>query len=580
MLRNEAHSDRYPGQDQLDQGSPALSTTEETKQHRCQVPPGLEQQQLSEPSTSPSEIRLDSGDLLEPNFEKLPAGNQTGSEDARVSHNYPEVPLGPPEQRPMSPGFHSREIPQGLNTASWQKLLVAGRKLSDQQDAVSAERSRVRELRTALRYKREDEAEIRISLVKQLNSMFAKNDLSATERIAEEHDRFQSAVDEYLDLENHYHEAEDQLEQDEYHLTTSMEKFLQLLHNGFLSQCPDRTLSGLPPCTLDEYSQDDDQYSNISSPPDLPPSVVAYLSRIGDLRVLHENLADLDMQWVETAERQEQRRPHNIPLDEESLEFLQTYDSHRTSLWKEIDATQLDVNRLRSTCEEQGLLTEDHFPEGFDFTHNSYTPAQQQQFEDDDWYTGAQTEQQNSDQEENERGRTETKPADPLKMPADRDFSPFSEPWPMTRNHPVEFINNWILHQLRHSSVQISRFKSLPELCELNRAGCHNADISRKALTEWFLDDTITSTHPSQPSSTVACDDEGRLTDNTEEGGCLSDNADGDGDSVQYYQRKERKIVTKGRKRATITGQMSGAPAPTPRPGCLRDRRSRSAHSI
>ncbi|PLN81819.1 hypothetical protein BDW42DRAFT_185129 [Aspergillus taichungensis] len=472
----------------------------------------------------------------------------------------------------MLPNFHSPELPQDFSSASWQKLMVAGRKLSDQQDAVSAERSRVRELRTALRYKREEESDIRISLVKQLNSVFARNDLSVTERIVEEHDRLQSAMDEYLNLENQYHEAEDQLEQDEYHLTTSMEKFLHLLHNGFLSQCPDRTLSGLPPRTLDEYSQDDDQYSDISSAPDLPPSVVAYLSRIGDLRILQENLADLDMQWVEIAEKQEQRQPHNIPLDEESLEFLQTYDSHRTSLWKKIDATQLDLDGLRSTCEEQGLLTEDYLPGDFGFTHNRYPPAQRQPFKDENQYTGAQNEQQNASQEENERGRTETKLADPLKMPAGRDFSPFSEPWPMTRNHPVEFINNWILHQLRHSSVQIARFKSLPELCELSRTGCHNFDISRKALTEWFLDDTIIATHPSPPSSTVACD-EGGMTDNTEEGGGLWNHAEGDGNSVHFHQRKERK-------RATITGRMGGAPAPSARPGCLRDRRSRSAHSV
>ncbi|PLB40261.1 uncharacterized protein BDW47DRAFT_116045 [Aspergillus candidus] len=476
----------------------------------------------------------------------------------------------------MSPSSHSPDVPQGLGSASWQKLMVSGRKLNDQQDAVSAERSRVRELRTALRYKREEEAEIRISLMKQLNSMFAKNDLLVTERIAKEHDRLQSAMDEYLDLENRYHEEEDQLEQNEYSLSTSMETFLQLLHNGILSQCPDGTLTGLPPCTMDQYSEDYDRYSTISSAPDLPPAVVTYLTRIGDLRVLQESLADLDMQWVETTERQEQRRPHNIPLDEESLEFLQTYDSDRASLWKKIDTTQLDVNQLRSTCEEQGLLTEDYLPGGYDFTYNSYAPAQQQQFEDD---TGAQIKHQDTSEEMNERGRPETKLADPLKMPAGRDFSPFSEPWPMTRNHPVEFINNWILHQLRHSSVQIARFKSLPELCELNRAGCHNADISRKALTEWFLDDTIVSTHPSPPCSTAAGDDEGRLTDNNEDGGSLLDNAH-DGNGVLYDLRKEKKRATRERKRATITGLMSGAPAPTSGPGRLRDRWPRSAHSV
>ncbi|RHZ72802.1 hypothetical protein CDV55_108538 [Aspergillus turcosus] len=331
-------------------------------------------------------------------------------------------------------------------TASWR--------LIEQLEDVSARRVRAREMRVGLRYKREDEGKHRAALMKRLNSLVAQISslLTQDHQLADLVEKLQSATESYLDLEQTYHRVEDELNQEEYLLDQSMERFAKSLRES------PPGLSMVSPQTARSAS-DLDARSSRGEPLAYPPVVVDYLSRVGDARILQERLADLDSQWYNVVDKQRLRSSLNISLDEESLQFLRSYDASRAQIRKEINETMLDVVRLRAICDERGVLPEEYAGD-LDFLYGMGLEDVASQI------------------------------GDPLKTSALDDSSPFYEPG-SAKVSSAMFINKWLLHQLRHSSVEISRLKAAPELQQLSDEGWDDANISRLALTVWFSDDTV-----------------------------------------------------------------------------------------
>ncbi|GIJ98329.1 hypothetical protein Aspvir_000445 [Aspergillus viridinutans] len=324
---------------------------------------------------------------------------------------------------------------------------TAGERLIEQLEDVSARRLRAREMRVALRYKREDEGNHRAVLMKRLNSLLAQD-----HQLADLIEELQSATESYLDLEQTYHRAEDELDQDEYVLIQSMQRFAKSLRES-----PPGLSKVIP--QAESSASDFDAHSCRGEPLEYPPAVVDYLSRVGDARILQERLAELDSQWYTIVDKQRLRSSLNISLDEESLQFLRSYDGSRTQIRKELNETMLDIVRLRAICDERGLRTEEYTGE-MDFLYGMGLEEVASQIED------------------------------PLKTSAIDDSSPFYEPG-SAKVSSAMFINKWLLHQLRHSSVEISRLKAAPELQQLSDEGWDDANISRLALTVWFSDDTV-----------------------------------------------------------------------------------------
>lgn len=324
---------------------------------------------------------------------------------------------------------------------------TASGRLIEQLEDVSARRVRAREMRVGLRYKREDEGKHRAALMKRLNSLLAQD-----HQLADLLEELQSATESYLDLEQTYHRVEDELNQEEYLLDQSMERFAKSLRES------PPGLSMVSPQAASSAS-DLDARSSRGEPLAYPPVVVDYLSRVGDARILQERLADLDSQWYSVVDKQRLRSSLNISLDEESLQFLRSYDASRAQIRKEINETMLDVVRLRAICDEQGVLPEEYAGD-LDFLYGMGLEDVASQI------------------------------GDPLKTSALDDSSPFYEPG-SAKVSSAMFINKWLLHQLRHSSVEISRLKAAPELQQLSDEGWDDANISRLALTVWFSDDTV-----------------------------------------------------------------------------------------
>lgn len=363
---------------------------------------------------------------------------------------------------------------EAFDQTQFARLVHANKDLIEEQQAVSAKRSQVRELRQALKSKREEELDLRTALMKKLNALFAQpQGLSNIQALTRDYEALQLITEAYMDLENSYHEAEDQLEQQEYRLGKSMQRFSSLSKKGLprVSQDPGRNA-----LENDSFTDEgDDTASMTSTAHETPQGVAEYLSRVGDVRLLQEQLLDLDSQWLAIMDKQKQRGSLHVPLDDESLQFLRTYDEERRKMWYDLNHAQLDVNQFRSICEENGLLTAEHMGDmEFLYPLGSESPTRQM-----------------SD--------------DPLKLSVDEGSAFFFEPQTADQLSPTRFVNKWMLHQLRSSSIEIRRLKSRPELQLLWDRGFSDTVISHWVLREWFSDDAGLS---SRPPSTIPPDED------------------------------------------------------------------------
>ncbi|KAI9370681.1 hypothetical protein BJX61DRAFT_75363 [Aspergillus egyptiacus] len=377
-----------------------------------------------------------------------------------------------------------KEKDQGFRSIRETELLSLYDKFKD----VLAKRVQVRQSRMALRFKREDELELRAKFMKHLNTFFANLDHPAAESIMKEYELLQAATEEYLRMENSYRQEEDQLEEQEYILSLSMDPLANAPGIAPVPYVP------TPPELWDQYLGQEPSRA-------IPSCVMSYLSRIGDERMLQERLSELESEWFITIERRDQRRNLHIPLDEDSEEFLRTFDEERGSIWKELNNAQLDVNTLRGICIDFGYSN---------FDYEDLSSLNMHQFvEEDTW--------------EPER--------DLLKLPPQHEFhfSPEThEPGPgdgtvhdLDRDTPrklpmrhfeylqrleqtnsissPEYINTWMLHQLRISSMGIWQLQRFIVWQPLREQGWQDHDISQHVLDGWYADETALA--HSSPSS-------------------------------------------------------------------------------
>ena len=228
----------------------------------------------------------------------------------------------------------------------------------------------------------------------------------------------------------------------------------------------------------EEYA-DDEMFAE-----DMHPLMVEYLQRMGDIEIREEHLEEVEGEYEDILNKQELRRRVNVSLDEESRMFLSSYKEQHEKAQKALDTTIQEANRLRELCKSEGLLhenTEDTI------TNNDNTNNKDSDSDDE---IGLSQAIQNHQHDH----------PDPLKATAEEDTHPFFETQISSSSSSsskfdrYSFINKWILHQLRHSSLQVSRFKSAPEL-----RGISASVISQWALDVWFRDNDIMTEPPVSP---------------------------------------------------------------------------------
>ncbi|RAQ47514.1 hypothetical protein AFGD_008885 [Aspergillus flavus] len=392
-----------------------------------------------------------------------PSQNES-SKDADAGFSLPGRSKDPQEHQIVS---------DGPDAALIAKILRANNRLLSLQNKVALKRSEVQELRTALRFKREEEADIRAEFIRHVT--VAQGTLRNVQPLLQNNEALLSATGIYSDMEAEYNRAESELERDEYMLIKAMEEFASLSQDHHSLPSPDE-----PP--LIDHDSLGDAISTISSAPEDPPDVVDYVSRVADVRMTQEHLIDLDREWLFIQEKKEERESMNIPMDDESIEFLRTYEDERREICDELFHLQLDMNQLRTVCFEKGHLTHEYI-QGRDFVYELYPAAPTNQLED------------------------------PLKVSTEEDTSPFE---PMEEKvSRTKFVNKWILHRLRQSTVEIGHLKSLPEIKSLCDQGYDDRMVSQLSLKQWFEDETTISPPPPPATSDMSVQEPGSVVRDT-----------------------------------------------------------------
>lgn len=237
---------------------------------------------------------------------------------------------------------------------------------------------------------------------------------------------------------------EDQLEQDEYALS-KMERKLSGLLRRLLPT------NGQGNYSDSEDGDSEDATSTISDNVHFHPLNSEYLLRVGDVDILRERLSDLDCEQFAIAEKGKLRMRLNIPFDAESQEFLSTYEDRKTQIQEELNDALQDVYRLKEICQDQDILK------------NTYDNGKDIKDCDIDF--------------ENTMPHN-----DPLRVSEFEDASPFFEQDMSRSLNRTNFINKWILHKLRHSSIEMLYLKSTAEVQTLLDMGWDETDISRLSL--------------------------------------------------------------------------------------------------
>jgi hypothetical protein len=396
-----------------------------------------------------------------------------------VSENHPDIVSSPQvgntepgekESLGLPPG-HSSLAPmlKDLHIDERDYLHVAISKVIKKQNEVSAKRAQARQFRMALRNKRDEEGDLRADLLKSLNVATALGFSENAHSILNIAEQFRNSSDSYLGLEYDYHQLEDRLEQDDVVLEKMEQRLLSFLDRFG----PQRGWKVHDEGEFQSLGEDDD--SSLTSNSEYnkyPPLLFQYLSRVGDARILHERLLDLECELSEISDNKETLSRLGIALDEDSHVFLSSYGEKRSVLQRELNDIQQDVGRLKAECEANGLLSSRSLQDSR--TARFYETLQE----------GL------------------PKKNDPLWASELDDTCPFFEQDMSQRLSRPRFIDKWILHQLRHSSIEIFRLKSILQLVKLWNINWDETSISRWVLKLWFKDDA-TATQPTQtPSAT------------------------------------------------------------------------------
>lgn len=356
-----------------------------------------------------------------------------------------------------------RSPPSPQHTISFQNETIRGRnnsaKLAELLDevlnlneVVSTSRIRARELRLALRHKREEEDDLRLALRNKLNLSSPENVHSETSAINDAIESLQEVTASYLLLENDYHKYEDEFGQKEYMLEKRMTKLKRILGKQATSLVQQHQAVGSDSDSPTSYISH--AYANKFSSQE-----AEYLSLVGEARMLRERLTELEGEYLALRDQQDLRERIGLLLDKEALTFVETYEDEKTQIETELDILLRQI--------------QDH-PEHAKHPQEEVRETQWQEVIKD--YLPEPPENQ--------------APVDWLRVSEFDDGAPFFEPAGQGRLNKAEFINRWLLHQLRHSKVEILRFKSSPELVDLVDRGWSGDTISQMAFMMWFRDET------------------------------------------------------------------------------------------
>jgi hypothetical protein len=227
------------------------------------------------------------------------------------------------------------------------------------------------------------------------------------------------------------------------------------------------------------------------------PTYNEYLSRVGDMRIVQERLQELRLERMHLVEEERVRARVGLPLDYDSIRFLETFDQRHEELRGRHAAMQEELDRMRGAL----ALTSPVFFQSFQFNEEPYLASlgagATQQFLETPFVINtsdlgtAPTSTPPSPRDilrEAQYPRSER--PDPLLLPDDDASPAFSSENDTGRGvvSTVTFINEWLLNRLRRSTLEVWRFKSALDLEILNLDQNQLSDL----VVQWWSKDEKT----------------------------------------------------------------------------------------
>lgn len=323
------------------------------------------------------------------------------------------------------------------------------------QQEVSTKRLRARDLRRELRRKREEEDYLRLVLREKLSWLSPEAINQQAPTINKAIDDLKTATEIYHILEDDYHRIEDELDKEENLLDKRMTRLNKILRKQAASRNDQTKVVDLD----SKVSSDSSSTGADADPNRLSSKAAEYLTLVGEIRLLREQLRDLESEYMNLLNQAHLRERIGISLDQGALSFLANYEDTKAK-------TQAGI----------------HFAIRRLIAHPKHENHREAVVLDEQWdQVVADFQPQSPDNQA---------PRDPLRVTEFEDRSPFFEEGRPVPLNKFTFVNRWLLHQLRHSRFEVLQFKTNPGLMGLVDEGWDGDSISQMALMLWFRDET------------------------------------------------------------------------------------------
>ena len=361
----------------------------------------------------------------------------------------------------INPGKDEKKSQPRRRSSHLQRLI-------DKRMAVLGVRLRVHENRNALRNFREDLNDIDARFSQDLRILIAKSANAELKALLSRHEGIQDYREQVQLKESEYNVLEDELNRIEWEMKEhEIEVYEQLVNAD----------DYLPVHGNGRYSDEDavnlgSTSSTASASSYVSPLKQRWLSRIGDRNLLKEQLQELRAERARWVEEERIRYQFGRGLEEEAQHFLDTFDSRHASLKEDLAQVEADLARLEESLSDQAdvLYSSNQFDEGGEFLDQQSMEAS----------LGMPCED-NSD----------LASKDPLFLREDESHPVFSNVDVDPKQDSistVSYINEWLLHILRRSVIEVRRFKTTEELRTLQIDREH---LARLVLEWWSKDETV-----------------------------------------------------------------------------------------
>lgn len=231
-------------------------------------------------------------------------------------------------------------------------------KISIQRDRVLRTRVLTHEKRNRLRHHRGDISILEADFHRALDGFIIQLGKEGARPLLSLYEQLRALRNIFGPLEDDYNQAENQLDQEEFSLERTEERFYKRYARLGLDTRLIEQPEPLEP-TTELFQSDSEVESDGAALSARSHSLLGeYYSRIGDANLLREKLGDLLLERSEVMQEERSRARHHLPPLPEHLEFWEVFDRDWGQMMDELNVVEAEVQELKQRVREQGLLTD------------------------------------------------------------------------------------------------------------------------------------------------------------------------------------------------------------------------------